>query len=257
MKRALLAAMAISLLPFQGTAQSAVEPASPTISTSPDRQTVSETQGSPESTVRTRQAPEVKEPATNSSAGDKATPTIYEFSDLQCPDSAAFAAQGKQRLMREFVAPGKVNYSFHDFPLESHPLAVPAAEVARCAGPASDEVRRQLLQSQGSWQSEQELLQRAASAGVDPQKLQQCMASGQKRSDVQQDKSLGKRYGVSATPTLVLGYTDANGAFTPVNRVRGDQPYEKVRSAVQELIAQSNASGVKKSVGRSENQVSR
>lgn len=63
---------------------------------------------------------------------DDATYVIREFTDLQCPYCALFAAEGLP-VVRELVERGDVRFEIHHFPLKSiHPNAVVAAEAAEC-----------------------------------------------------------------------------------------------------------------------------
>lgn len=246
MKTAVLAAVAIALLnlsPLAHATEEGSRPGDSALRAAQSRETSANpiTQAS-QADAQPGSAESNQSGASGSSAGRK--PTILEFGDLQCPDSAAFASQGRQQLMRDFVQSGQAKYSFHDFPLDAHPLAARAAEIARCSGPNADRMRDQMLQNQASLRTEQDLL---AASGMAPQALEQCLASGEKRAAVQQDRALGQKYGVRATPTLVLGYSDGSGRFTPTSTVRGDQPYATVRSAVQELVASAGPSGQKSS----------
>ena len=64
--------------------------------------------------------------------GPAAAPvTIFEWSDYECPFCKR-AQEVLHRLQGEF--PDTVRLVFKDFPLRSHPNALPAALAARCAG---------------------------------------------------------------------------------------------------------------------------
>ena len=64
--------------------------------------------------------------------GPAAAPvTVFEWSDYECPFCRR-AQDVLQRLQAEF--PDTVRFVFKDFPLRSHPNALPAALAARCAG---------------------------------------------------------------------------------------------------------------------------
>lgn len=63
---------------------------------------------------------------------------IREYTDLQCPFCAAFAAEGMP-LVEELVAGGDVRFELHHFPLKSiHPNAAGAAEAAECVAAAAE-----------------------------------------------------------------------------------------------------------------------
>lgn len=65
---------------------------------------------------------------------------VREFSDLQCPFCAVFAAEGMPVVM-ELLERGDVRFELHHFPLKSiHPNAVAAAEALECvAAEAAEE----------------------------------------------------------------------------------------------------------------------
>ncbi|RPJ53040.1 MAG: DsbA family protein, partial [Acidobacteria bacterium] len=57
------------------------------------------------------------------------------MSDFQCPYCRRFAVETFPTLDQEYIATGKVRWVFVNFPLTSiHANAVPAAQVATCAG---------------------------------------------------------------------------------------------------------------------------
>jgi len=165
---------------------------------------------------------------------------ILEFGDLHCPDSAAFAAEGRGRVLSDFVQSGMAKYEFHDFPLDAHPNAARAAEVARCAGKDVDKIRAAMWQNPGGGMGGDEaIIGQATAAGLDAAAVRECLASGSNRKLVEQDKVLGTSLGVRATPTLVIARRDGGGKFVPIQTVRGDQPYETVRTAIQQAISKA------------------
>src|SRR6187549_2364722 len=63
--------------------------------------------------------------------------TVYEMSDFQCPFCKRQVDNTWPLLQKEYIATGKVRWIFINYPLTSiHPNAVPAAELAMCAGRA-------------------------------------------------------------------------------------------------------------------------
>ena len=61
--------------------------------------------------------------------------TLVEFTDYQCPFCRRHSAQTKPRLIKDYVATGKLRYVLREFPLARiHPQATKAAEAALCAG---------------------------------------------------------------------------------------------------------------------------
>jgi protein-disulfide isomerase len=68
----------------------------------------------------------------NSFGSAKAPVTIEVFSDFQCPACKAFHDKEFQRIMTEYVIPGKVYVIYRYFPLAMHPHGRACAEYA-CA----------------------------------------------------------------------------------------------------------------------------
>src|SRR5579859_4297625 len=68
------------------------------------------------------------------SMGNPSAPvTVVEYADFQCPGCAYFATNLEAGIRHDYIDTGKVYFVYHEFPLDQHPDAVPAAEAARCA----------------------------------------------------------------------------------------------------------------------------
>jgi protein-disulfide isomerase len=65
---------------------------------------------------------------------DDAPITVYEFSDFGCPYCAKFALETYPELHREFVATGKVRWTYVPFVMGTFPNGDEAARAAECAG---------------------------------------------------------------------------------------------------------------------------
>ncbi len=157
---------------------------------------------------------------------------IMEFSDLECPDSARYSSGLKSEIINRFVQSGAASYEFHDFPLDAHPNARQAAATARCAGDKVSAVRAAILQGGGNVQA---ALQ---SAGVNNAQVQQCIQSGSTLRQVDADRALGQSLGVRGTPTLVLGYKQADGTVKAVKSLRPDKNPQTIVSEISQLIKQ-------------------
>ena len=69
------------------------------------------------------------------SLGDPAAKvTVQEFFSLTCTHCAAFAQETMPQVEKDLIAPGKVRFVYHDFPLDQ--VALTAAMVARYLPPA-------------------------------------------------------------------------------------------------------------------------
>lgn len=222
MKIALSSLFAAAVLAGSATSLVAQVPAGPALS--PMRTTAAPEEARP----MTQVDPQNAKPAKNAT-GEKLM--VLEFGDLQCPDTARWHAQGLNQLKSQL--PANAEYAFHHFPLDSHPAARPAAIAVECAGKQGAQLREALLTNLP--RTEQDVLQTAASVGVDPQQLQQCMQQDKSQQAVAHDKALGERLGVSATPTLVIATRGKDGQLQPLKKIRPDkEPVASVLQSVQD-----------------------
>lgn len=68
------------------------------------------------------------------SRGDPRSPVVLvEFSDFSCPFCARHAEETFDRIDRDFVSNGRVQYVFMHHPREASPGSVLAAAIAECA----------------------------------------------------------------------------------------------------------------------------
>src|SRR5262249_42086800 len=101
--------------------------------------------------------------------------TIFEWSDYQCP----FCRNAQEALARRRAEfPDALRIVFKDFPLRMHPLAVPAALAARCAGAQGRywEYHDMLFVAQPDFSREQ-LVGYARRLGLDVDAFTQCFDS--------------------------------------------------------------------------------
>jgi protein-disulfide isomerase len=161
--------------------------------------------------------------------------TLVEFSDYQCPFCKQFHTGAYTELKKNYIDTGKVRFVARDLPLEFHPLALKAAEAARCAGDQGKywELRDALFAK--AEPPTDDVVQKAAGGlSVDVGALQACIASGKYRSDVQKDASEAAALQTSGTPTFVLARTtreSLDGA-----RIAGAQPFASFQTAIEELL---------------------
>jgi protein-disulfide isomerase len=154
----------------------------------------------------------------------RATVTIIEFGDYQCPSCRLFWKEVEPRLRKEYIDTGKVKLVFTDFPIvQLHPEAVLAAMAVDCAGdqkkywPFHDKVFREQ-----DYRGEDVIRFRAADLkkwakdiGLEVVPFNECLDSARHKDEVAKDKAAGDSLGVRGTPTFLI------------NRhvVAGPQPY--------------------------------
>lgn len=139
--------------------------------------------------------------------------TVVEFSDFECP----FCRIGAQ-TMREVLAkhPENVRLVFKDFPIDTacheellqqlHPFACKAALLARCAGGSKAELFWQAHDAlfQTTELSEDALAGIAVALSLEMGDLNRCMVSPEPLAKVKEDIALGRRLGVTGTPTFFV-----------------------------------------------------
>lgn len=157
--------------------------------------------------------------------GPAAAPvTIFEWSDYECPFCQR-AQDVLQRLQGEF--PDTVRFVFKDFPLRSHPNALPAALAARCAGAQGRywEYHDLLFVGQPDL-ARDHLLGYARRLGLDASAFTECLDSGRYRDAVLAEQREGREAGVRATPTFFINQRKIEGAL----------PLEEFRDAIKQAL---------------------
>ena len=144
------------------------------------------------------------------------------------------------KLEDEYIKTGKLRYAVRDFPLESiHRNAFKAAEATHCAGAQGKywELHYRFFANQTKL-SRAELTAHAQAVGLDTAAFDQCVDSGRYAARVRSDLAEAQRAGASGTPTFFLGLTDQNsGQFKSVRVLRGAQPFESFKEAIDSLLA--------------------
>ena len=173
--------------------------------------------------------------------GQKDAPlTLVEFSDYQCPFCSRHVRETLTQLERDYIVTGKVKYVFRNFPIESiHPHAFKAHEAATCAGEQGQywEMHNRLFANQQSL-GPSALAAHAQSLALDLSAFQTCLDSGRHASKIRGDLAEGQKAGVQGTPTFFLALTEPHddSKVTAIRVIRGAQPYEAFRQAIESLL---------------------
>jgi protein-disulfide isomerase len=164
--------------------------------------------------------------------------TVIEFTDLQCPFCGRFARQTWPELRARYIDTGKVRFVSRDFPLPSHPYAMPAAIAARCAEQQGHywEFREAVFRQQARLGSEP-YAQIAASLGLDTAALEACRRDPEVRQAVESDFALGESNGIEATPSFAIGHR-VDGKFQG-EIVSGALSIEAFSQRIDALLQQS------------------
>ena len=153
----------------------------------------------------------------------KASVTIVEFTDFECP-SCARQHPILDRIVTEFG--DRVRLVVRDFPLSQHTNARKAAEAAEAAREQGKywEYASVLFRNQSAL-SVDKLRQYATEVGLDRARFDALLDSGKLAEKVQRDVMDGRKLGINGTPTLYV-----NG-----KRV-SDNSYESVKAAVESAL---------------------
>ena len=146
---------------------------------------------------------------------------MIEFSDFQCPYCERFFVDTLPSIVENYVNTGKVKLVYRDYPLDFHAGALPAAEVAECAGEqdAYFAMHDRIFQTQSVWSALSDpspsFKQYAADLGLNTARFETCLDEHQMQDEVNADVQDGIAAGVSGTPTFFI-----NG-----QKIVGAQPY--------------------------------
>jgi protein-disulfide isomerase len=144
---------------------------------------------------------------------------------------------------KDYIQTGKVKYVFRDLPLESiHKNAFKAAEAAHCAGEQNKywEMHDRLFANQNALEPAM-LTAHAQAIGIDAKKFQACLDSGKYADQIRKDIAEANKYGITGTPTTVIGMTQEDGKIKVARVIRGAQGYNAFKAAFDELLAPAAA----------------
>jgi protein-disulfide isomerase len=149
-----------------------------------------------------------KAPRTLGDASAKAT--VMEFFSLTCTHCAAFSREVMPQIEKELIAPGKVQFVYHDFPLDQ--VALTAAMVARYLPPSRYyPFVSALFANLDRWafarnvNSTEELWKMAALAGMSRPTFDQAVADTELRDWIlQQQQADRDHWKIDATPSFVI-----------------------------------------------------
>jgi protein-disulfide isomerase len=164
----------------------------------------------------------------------KATVTIVEFSDMQCPHCQKAAATIDQLLAQEPDA----HFVFQNFPLPMHSWAEKAADYVDCVGRAPNEAVWKFIQKTFDDQAnitdanaDEKLKAIATASGANAEEITACAAKPDTKARVEASVALGRSVGVNATPTLFI-----NGRNFP-----GSAPVDLLKKVVDFQASQQKA----------------
>ncbi len=166
---------------------------------------------------------------------DDAPLTVVEFTDLECPFCQRFHLTTFEQLKKNYIDTGKVRFVTRDFPLDFHPMAMPAAHAVRCAGEQGKfwEMRH-VVAVKADALSRDVLFALARERGLEMTRFESCFTAEKYKAAIQKDIEDGQAAQVTGTPTFVIGRTSADGLEG--DRIVGAVPYPVFEGKIKELL---------------------
>jgi protein-disulfide isomerase len=167
---------------------------------------------------------------------------MIEYTDMQCPFCAQYFRSAFNRILADYVLSRKVLYVYRDFPLPSHPNAFLAAKANRCAAAVGKyrQMHDRLLMSQASLEKE-DLIHDAENIGIAPELFKNCLANDRVTSEIREIVRDGDRYGVTATPSFMIGrVVPGTTKVQIVQVVKGAKPYKQFAQILDLTLATSD-----------------
>lgn len=169
--------------------------------------------------------------------------TIVEFTDYQCPFCRRHANGTFAQIKKDYVETGKVRYVVRQFPLKAiHPKAMKASEASLCAGDQGQywDMHSRIFHDTKTFNQE-EWVRHAEALGLDMGSFKDCLESGKKVSQVEQDLKEGTALGVRGTPGFFIGRTDPDNPnkFKATEFMRGAFPYPRFQKVIEKLLKPS------------------
>jgi len=156
----------------------------------------------------------------------KAAVVIVEFSDFQCP----YCRSAEPTLKKLLAKYGdRVSLAYRDLPLRDiHPQAQMAAEASRCAGEQGKfwEYHDLIFENPGKL-SREGFLEHAHNLKLDEKQFDSCLSGEKYKAQIEQDRQVGMRAGVSGTPGFII-----NGEL-----LSGSLPQESFEKFIDEALA--------------------
>ncbi len=156
---------------------------------------------------------------------DDAPVQVYEFSDFGCPYCSLFAELTYPELHEEYVATGKVRWTYVPFVLGIFPNGAEAARAAECAGEQDRfwEMHDRLYEGQRDWKSSRNpasiFTGYAAELGLDADRFGSCYGENSVGRRTTLNNRVAAALGVRATPTFIVNGRLVQGAV-PADQFR-------------------------------------
>ena len=174
----------------------------------------------------------------------KATVTLIEFSDYQCPYCSRHARNVMPQIISDYVDTGKVKYVMFENPIPSlHRNATGASLAALCAGDQGKywEMHDIMFANQKGLDVDG-LKSFAATIGLNSPEFDDCLDSKKFAKQVKDNIATAARVGVSGTPGFIVGLTDnADPGKARVSAyIKGARPFDSFKAEIDKLLDSVN-----------------
>lgn len=160
---------------------------------------------------------------------------IVEFSDYQCFYCRDFHRKQFERLKKEYIDTGVVQFIHKDLPLRTHRQAVPAAMAAHCAGAQGRFwAMHAALFDQQDRLGQYLFLELARQLNLDVAQFSACLESQTPGQDIRQDASTARMLGFTGTPSFLIGKIEGD-TLTVVRWSRGALSFEVIAQEIEKL----------------------
>lgn len=155
--------------------------------------------------------------------------TIVEFADFECGYCSRSVTLSKQ-ILTDF--PGRVRWVFKQFPMNFHRRAKAGAQASMAAHAQGRFWQyHDMLFANRKDLSDDRLLELARTAGLDVKRFKQALDDGAYKQVVDADVALGRKLGVTGTPTFYI-----NG-----RKYVGSMAYRRITRVIKQELAHTQA----------------
>lgn len=163
---------------------------------------------------------------------------ILVFSDFECPYCNKIRPT-LDKLLEMY--PTQLKLVFKHYPLKSHKNAIVAAEAAECAADQGkfwdyhDALFKNIFEWFGVEKTDEKFIRYAGGLGLNTSQFQSCIESHSKRAVVDKNRTEGRHFFVSGTPTLIMnGRIILKGYNIEYLTRMVEEQLEKLRPATKE-----------------------
>jgi protein-disulfide isomerase len=187
--------------------------------------------------------PEARPLADGLTLGDPNAPvTVEVFEDFQCPACRDFTLNAEHLLVDNYVATGKIRYTFRHYPFLDDRSATresdQSANASMCANEQGKfwEYHDMIFanwdgENQGAY-SNKRLVAFAESLGLDMDAFNACFEDNKYKADIDSDLARGTQFGVTGTPSVFVNGEILSPGFVP--------SYDEIANAIETALVQGN-----------------